>query len=168
MLAQHIRNTSLTLLLAAALPSDVQANTTASAAYAKLMTLAGAWNARSTKGASIRVSLRTISNDSALVETYVTASGKETLTIFHLDGERLLATHYCGQGNQPRLALDRASEPGHLVFRFIDATNLAVRTDSHLVQLDFVFTEAGKFDMTETYEQAGKRERTTLEFQRAS
>jgi hypothetical protein len=167
MLIQSLRRTSLALLFAAATPCDAQANTAASAGYATLKTLTGAWNAKSSKG-TIRVSFRTISNGSALAETYVTASGKETLTIFHLDGKRLLATHYCGLGNQPRLALDRASKPGHFVFRFVDATNLAARTDPHLVQLDFVFTEAGEFSMTEIYEQAGKHERTTLDFQRAS
>jgi hypothetical protein len=156
------------LWLAVALPNTVfAADSTAKAAYAKLKTLTGAWQAKSAKGATIRVSFRAVSADSALVETYITASGKETLTIFHLDGDRLLSTHYCAQGNQPRLALDRSSTADHLVFNFVDATNLAARAESHLVQLDFVFKSAAKFSMTETYEEAGKPDVTTLEFQRA-
>ncbi len=27
------------------------------------------------------------------------------ITMFHMDGDRLLMTHYCGAGNQPRMKL---------------------------------------------------------------
>src|SRR5262249_23574462 len=72
-------------------------------AFARLKTLAGDWEARTEKGSVIRVSYRLVSNDSVLVQSFVTGSGKETMTVFHADGARLLATHYCAQGNQPRL-----------------------------------------------------------------
>ena len=30
-------------------------------------------------------------------------SGRETMTVFHPDHDDLVLTHYCAQGNQPRL-----------------------------------------------------------------
>lgn len=64
--------------------------------------LDGAW-VTSIEKTAIRVRYRTLSGGSALAESFVTPSGRETMTVFHPDGERLIATHYCAQGNQPRL-----------------------------------------------------------------
>src|SRR5262249_12030735 len=87
-------------------------------AFSRLKTLVGEWEAKTQKGASIRVSYRLVSNDSVLVQTFITASGKETVTAFHPDGARLMATHYCAQGNQPRLVLDGSSTNERLLFHF--------------------------------------------------
>src|SRR5438552_1982920 len=105
-------------------------------AFARLKALAGKWEAKTEKGATIRVSYRLVSNDTVLVQDFRTASGKETLTVFHSDGPRLLATHYCAQGNQPRLRLDPGSNPGKMVFTFADATNLASPSMAHMVRLE--------------------------------
>lgn len=48
-------------------------------------------------------SYRSVSNGSALVETFTSSSGKETLSVYHHDGPALMLTHYCAQGNQVRL-----------------------------------------------------------------
>ena len=48
------------------------------------------------------------------------------MTVYYLDGDRLLLTHYCMAGNQPRMQA-RAFNPetGEVDFEFLDATNLA-------------------------------------------
>ncbi len=46
-----------------------------------------------------------------------------SLTVYHLDGPRLVATHYCPQGNQPRLEAQADGEGG-IVFSFAGATDL--------------------------------------------
>ncbi|MFN7922250.1 MAG: hypothetical protein U0Q16_19255 [Bryobacteraceae bacterium] len=140
---------------------------TADQAFASLTRLNGDWQASiGTKGAVIRVNLRSISNDTAVVETFQTASGRQTLTIYHADAERLLATHYCAQGNQPRLALDPGGAPGKLVFRFVDATNLKSAGASRLVRLVFDFKDADHFDKTEVYANNGAEEVTVFRFSR--
>ena len=140
---------------------------TPTAGFARLKTLVGDWEAKTDQGAVIRVSYRLISNDSALVQTFVTASGKQTLTLFHPDGSRVLATHYCAQGNQPRLRLDAASTPDRLLFVFVDATNLPTPSASHLVRLELRLDGAEQYTEIETYDEAGKPDVTTLRFRRA-
>lgn len=150
------------LLLAAFVPVALAAN-----AFAALQRLTGDWQASvGTTGRIIRLNFRAISNGSAFVETFASPSGRETLTIFHPDGSRLLATHYCAQGNQPRLALDPDSPTNKLTFRFIDATNLRSQDDSHLVRLTLDITGDDRFDMTEVYAERGKEGATTYHFTR--
>jgi hypothetical protein len=141
---------------------------TGPAAFANLHRLVGEWEARTASGSVIRLSYRAIAAGSALVETFRTASGRETLTIYHADGPDLIATHYCAQGNQPRLRLDPASTRTALQFAFSDATNLAGPGASRLTRLRFLLRDAGHFDKTEVYTQGGKDEVTVFNFVRVS
>jgi hypothetical protein len=137
------------------------------ARFADLKKLVGNWEAKTGKGGIVRVGYRLISNDSALVQSFVTPSGRETLTIFNADGARILATHYCAQGNQPRLALDgAASNDRAFVFRFLDATNLPSPSDEHLVRLEMRVEGSDAYTELETYEGQGKPDVTTLRFKR--
>jgi hypothetical protein len=156
-------------LLALTLLAPVARSQTANAPFADLQRITGNWQASvGTKGAIIRVNLRTISNNSALVETFTTPNGRETLTIFHPDGSRLLATHYCAQGNQPRLALDPSSSPAAgMTFRFVDATNLKSEQDAHLIRLVIKIRDNDHFDKTEVYTEHGVEDVTTYNFTRS-
>lgn len=140
---------------------------TAERAFAGLARITGNWEAKvGAKGTIIRVNLRRISNDSAVVETYTTPSGRETLTIFHPDGSRLLATHYCAQGNQPRLVLDANSTATEMTFRYLDATNLKSEDDSHLVRLVLKIRDEAHFEKTEVYRERGVEDVTVYQFVR--
>ncbi len=136
--------------------------------FEKMKTLVGTWSAPlSTPGKEVRVSFRLVSNDSTLVETSTSPSGRETMTVFHVDGGRVLATHYCAQGNQPRLALTkRGDKPASWAFDYVDATNLSSPQASHLHHLDLVQTDDGHFVLTETYRENGKDQADTYRFAR--
>ena len=135
-------------------------------ALVKLHRLVGEWEAKTTSGSTIRVSYRAIAGNSALVESFRTASGRETLTIYHPDGPHLLATHYCALGNQSRLRLDSASTPTTLQFVFYDATNLLDANASHLTRLRLQLRDADHFDKTEVYTEASKDDVTVFKFVR--
>jgi len=149
-------STLVVLAVAAALPTP----------FVRLQTLTGDWEARTESGAAIRVSYRAISNRTALQQTYTTASGNETITVFHPDGKRLLATHYCAQGNQPRLQLDPSSTAKRFVFKYLDATNLTTPESSHLTELELRLDGPGEYTSVETYAENGKLDVTTLHFRR--
>jgi len=129
--------------------------------------LRGTWTARLGSGKELTEAFREISGGSALLETFTTASGRETINVFHADHEALVVTHYCAQGNQPRLRLADASADT-FTFRFVDATNLKPGA-SHLVELVLRFDGASRLEQTEVYEdERGAREATTLVLTRAA
>ena len=94
------------------------------AAYARLKTLVGNWEADTPMGRS-RVSYTLIAGGTSLVERETGDQMPEMLTVYYLDGDRLLLTHYCMAGNQPRMqAQSYRADSGEVVFKFLDATNL--------------------------------------------
>src|SRR5688572_30183103 len=124
--------------------------------------LVGKWRATTPENRTITTSYRTISNGSALVETFTSSSGKETISVYHRDGRALMLTHYCAQGNQARLKATEATRE-RIVFTFLDATNVA-EGQGVMRRLVFVFRGDG-FDQESVYrEPNGEDSSTTLHF----
>ena len=120
-----------TVMLAAAAVTNVQAAGPKSeasagpAAYARLKTLVGEWEADTQMG-KVHVSYELIAGGTSLVEKESGEKMPAMLTVYYLDGDRLLLTHYCMAGNQPRMqARTFNPETGEMAFEFLDATNLA-------------------------------------------
>jgi hypothetical protein len=141
----------------------------ASASWDRLKALVGTWQraeASTPSSKAFRIRYRLISADTALVEEFGDPAKQPTQTVFHLDGERLLATHYCAQGNQPRLRLRVGPSTDALVFDFLDATNLRSAADSHLVRLTFRWRDADHLVREEAYAANGREETETLVLER--
>jgi hypothetical protein len=147
---------AIALLFAGAAP--------ASSPLDELKPLVGHWKAATAGGKAMAVDYRLISNDTVLVEAYNAGSPRETMTVFHADGASLIATHYCAQGNQPRLR--HAPSSKGLVFVFVDATNLPDPSASHLVRLELSFGPDGSLKRIETYRERGKDTVSTLVLRR--
>jgi hypothetical protein len=139
---------------------------TGAAAWAQLKkALPGTWTMPGKSG-PFTVSYQLISGESALVETWGVGSGRETMTVFHPDHDDLILTHYCAQGNQPRLRVVSASADA-IVFRFADATNL-LPGQAVLVERT-LRVGAGALDDTEVYKGAdGAPDATTYHFMRSA
>ena len=94
------------------------------AAFARLKTLAGEWEADTSMGKA-HLTYNVIAGGTALVERESAEKMPEMLTVYYLDGDRLLLTHYCMAGNQPRMeARAFNAETDEIQFQFLDATNL--------------------------------------------
>ncbi len=115
---------------------------------------------------AFRIEMRAISRGSALVETFGNPRSTTTQTVYHHAGDSIMATHYCAQGNQPRLLLTPASTPAALSFRFHDITNLKNKNASHLVQIDFKVIDRNNIERRETYSQNGITEESSLRLKR--
>jgi len=116
-------------------------------AWPQLQRLAGTWTGTSEGGARVDITFKPIAKGTALAETFG-PPGRETMTLYHPDGSGVVATHYCAQGNQPRLRATRI-DGEQLVLDVADVTDLG-RDESHLVQLELVFGNDA-FDRVEVY-----------------
>jgi len=138
----------------------------AKAAFARMKTLAGQWQAQTDMGKA-QISYEIISGGTALVERETMGDMPAMITVYHLDGDRLILTHYCMAGNQPRMqaqSFDPAS--GEIQFRFLDATNLAPGA-GHMHNATFRLTGRDRFASSWEFYQDGKLAKTeTFEYAR--
>jgi hypothetical protein len=133
--------------------------------FERLKALVGEWRGRTPGGRDIGVSYRLTAHSSALVETWDLGPGRESMTIYHMDGTELLASHFCPLGNQPRLALKRASAD-RLDFEFRDGSNLDPATDAHQQSFWIEFQGPDAIVRSETYREGGDEESEAVQYQR--
>ena len=127
---------------------------------APLSELNGDW--RSLGERPIRVSYRSISNDLATVEQWRTPSGRETMTVYTVDGPSMLATHYCGQGNVATLEASMATK--ELDFSFREARGVDPG-EGALVRLRLV-RDGERLRRIETYRNGSRDSTEIIEFVR--
>jgi hypothetical protein len=143
----------------------------ATAVFERLKALAGTWQGRSTRGWTDRVTIQVIAAGSAvLFDSFDAHPNERMLTLVHPDGERLLLTHYCVAGNQPRLVLSQVEEDGRLLrFRFLDGGNLPSRDRGHMDSLALRLVDADRFTERWTWYQDGnERWMEEIEMRRAA
>ena len=75
---------------------------------------------------------RVTSAGSAVEETIFPGMPHEMVTLYNKDHGRLVLTHYCALGNQPRLEAAPESTATKLVFRFVDGMNLDAQKDQYM------------------------------------
>src|SRR4029077_10987910 len=101
--------------------------------FEELKSLDGSWEGKMANGEPIQVSYKVTSNGSALMSEI---KGKEDMiSMLSRDGERLLMTHYCAVGNQPRMVASASPDGKTFTFAFLDATNLATPDAAHMNRL---------------------------------
>jgi hypothetical protein len=103
------------------------------AAFEKLKSLEGSWAGKGSEGQALQVSFRVTSNGSAIMSEV--QRPEDMITMFHLDGDRLMMTHYCGAGNQPRMLGTVSPDGKTITFNFLDATNVLSTQPGHMEQL---------------------------------
>ncbi len=106
------------------------------AAFERLKSLAGTWQGAAGHGQADQtatVTYRVASGGSVVQETLFPGTPHEMISMYHLADGKLLMTHYCAMGNQPRMKLDlAASTADRLVFAFDGGTNLDPAKDGHV------------------------------------
>jgi hypothetical protein len=136
------------------------AQSAAQKSFEQLKALAGSWEG-SIDGQPLQVSLRVTSKGNAILHEMKGAGPDDPITLFHLDGERLLLTHYCDAGNQPRMAATISPDGKTIVFDFLDATNLLSSQMGHMQRVTFTFidsdhhTEKWEFAMADGKQMGG-------------
>jgi len=134
------------------------------AAFESMKSLAGDWEGQAgVKEAAAKpdappqtVSYRVVSNGAVLMETLFGGTSHEMITMYHLDGDDLVLTHYCAAGNQPKMKLDTAaSTEKDLRFTFAGGTNITAE-GFHMHEARFIFKDADHIESEWGGQQAGK------------
>jgi hypothetical protein len=140
------------------------AQTNAQKTFDKLKTLDGMWEGKDPQGQDVKVSYRSTSGGSALMSEIM---GKEDMiTMFHLDGDRVLMTHYCGAGNQPRMKATASPDGETITFDFLDATNLASADAGHMHRMVLTLIDPNHHTEEWTFLDHGKEMKETFALQR--
>ena len=151
-------------LLFVLVTSAAFAESPAQKSFEELKALNGTWEGRTPKGEAVEVSYRVTSNGSPLMSEI---KGKEDMiTMFNLDGDRLLMTHYCAAGNQPRMVAGASPDGKTFTFAFLDATNLATPDAPHMNHLVISMPDANHHSEEWVYNDHGKEMKEVFELQR--
>jgi hypothetical protein len=78
------------------------------------------------------------------------------MTMYHRDGDRLLLTHYCMAGNQPRMQARYDRAKNAIVFDFVDATNLANPEATHMHSATIHFIDDNQIETVWQLYQKGR------------
>jgi hypothetical protein len=109
--------------------------TAASQAFERFKALAGEWVAAEdgemSKKGDLVARYAVTAGGSAVVETVFPGSPYEMVTVYHADGRDLVLTHYCMEGNQPRMRA-RGASGSRFDFEFDGGTNVDPRRDKHM------------------------------------
>ncbi len=135
--------------------------------FEKLKTLAGEWQASMGEGHVVKASYEVVSGGSAVMERLTPHDGGEMITIYHPDGKRILLTHYCHVGNQPRMRCEsQGADAGSLGFKLVEVTNLKAKDEFRMSGLVVRFQDADHFSQTWTSSGKGKEQPFTFNFER--
>jgi len=127
----------LVIVLSASL---VLAQSDAHKSFDLLKGMEGNWAGKNQQGQPIQVTFRLTAGGSALMSEIHGHGPENMITMFHMDGDRLLLTHYCGAGNQPRMKVI-SSDAKSVSFEFMDGTNIGPG-DGHMQHVTFTQPDA--------------------------
>jgi hypothetical protein len=154
--------------------ADVQ-KSDAQKSFDELKALAGSWEGHVStvppqseiEGKLMQVSLRVTSMGNAMVHEMSGAGRPDhPVTMFYLDSDRLLLTHYCDAGNRPRMAGKMSPDGKTVDFEFIDVAGSTQY--GHMHHAVFTLIDANHHIEDWTYMQPGdKPVHAHFELQRA-
>jgi len=115
--------------------------------FERIRTWEGRWQVA--ESSALQIVFESTARGSVMVERWETKAGLHSMTVYHLDGDALMATHYCPQGNQPRLV---AKDPSadEIRFAFHDVSDLD-SGESHAHELWFTPGADGSVQRSEVY-----------------
>ena len=130
----------------------------AAACFNQIKSLAGDWVSSTPDGKEFTIlRYRVTAGGSAVEETEFPGTSHEMVTFFHLDGDRLVLTHYCHIGNQPHMQATAASNPAEISFECTTGGgNLKSHDDKHMHAAKYTFPDKDHVEAQWTLSDQGK------------
>ena len=123
------------------------AQSDAQKSFDKLKALSGVWEgkvttdmpvAASIQNSLMHVTLRTTSRGNALLHEMTSSGPDDPITMFYLDENRLLLTHYCDAGNRPRMEGKLSPDGKTVEFSFLDVAGSNQHQHMHHAKFTFI------------------------------
>lgn len=134
----------------------------AKSAFQKLKGIVGEWRGtvqNKSTGPAVEVRYKLTAHQTAVVETLFPDTDHEMISIYYMDGDQLMVTHYCAMGNQPRFRLAANSKPDELIFEFAGGgENLSPDQDTHMHSSKIVFIRENQIESEWDIYSRGKKE----------
>ena len=107
-----------------------------------MKSLAGTWEQTDDKGQKSVVSVFAVSSDGSVVrEIMFPGTPHEMTNVYHLDGPSVVMTHYCAEGNQPRMRATGPDKPGAIALKFDSVSNLTARDQQYMGELTLLLKD---------------------------
>ena len=124
--------------------------------FDQIKTLDGTWSGKNSQGEPVKVTFRETAGGSAILSEIDGEHGHDMVSMIHVDNDRLLMTHYCSTGNQPRMSASLSPDGKAITFNYVDATNLKAPDAGHMQKVVFTVLDAGHHTEEWTFVDHGK------------
>ena len=107
----------------------------ASATLERIKKLEGTWTlpaSEGTGGAAMNITFKSTAGGSAVIETMFPGSKEEMINLYTADGEKIVLTHYCMLGQQPRMKQSASADDKTIKFEFENGGNIKSRDEGHM------------------------------------
>lgn len=128
--------------------------------------MVGAWEGKSPNSQTSLVKYQLVAGGTAVMSESHMIDDDMT-SMFYVDGNRLMMTHFCPSGNQPRMQATISHDLKTVSFEFVDATNLSGPQVGHMHRAVYVFSDADHYSEEWTWKQEGKDAKFHYEMTRA-
>ncbi len=158
-----LRSIAIGLLLLAVAPSWAQSD--AQKALDRFKSMAGTWTGKGAQGQASEVTYQLMAGGTTVMAD-IKMGDEAMISMFYVDGDRLLMTHFCPSNNQPRMKATISPDAKTVTFDFVDATNLASPQAGHMHRVVYVFTDSDHYSEDWTWKHEGKDAHFQFEMQR--
>ena len=132
--------------------------------FEMLKTLLGKWEgtqAAKDSKEQVQVDYHLSSGGTAIVETLFPGTPHEMISVYHDEHGKLVMTHYCMLGNQPKMAVNKMTT-SELNFDFVHSPGVPKITDRHMHALNIAFNDKNTITESWSSYNKGKEEDKTI------
>lgn len=158
---------SLILTALALAATTALAQTDAQKAFTAIKNMPSTWEQKMADGKTLQVNFKVVSGGSAVMSEILGMGKEEMISVFNMDGpNRLLLTHYCSAGNQPRMQASVSPDGKTMTFSFVDATNLATPDAGHMQSMVLTLLDENHHTEEWTFNDHGKELKQIFDLRR--
>ena len=156
----------LVTAVAASGQTQPQNSSKSAAVFKQLTSLVGEWEAVQ-EGVPVKETYTLTANGSVLMSETKPADSQPMITMFTVDGDHLIATHYCVAGNQPQMVTGAPGDLGKgLIFSLERVTGMKTPDDWHNTGVTLTLDDKDHMTQRWTYLYKGKTGTTVFHYTR--